>query len=139
MLAFAITVVFVVLASLHIYWAAGGRAGWRGGVPEVDGRPAFVPSTAATVAVAIALLLCAALVAGAGGLVSLPIAAAPTRWLSFALALAFLLRAVGDFRLVGFFKRVRGTQFARLDSVLYSPLCLALAAGVFVVAWRIPG
>jgi len=29
---------------------------------------------------------------------------------------------------------VRGTKFARMDSLLYSPLCLALAAGVAIVA-----
>lgn len=138
MLAFALAVVFSLLALLHFYWAAGGRAGWQGGVPEVDGRPAFTPSTAATVAVAVALLLCAALVAGAGGLAPLPLPAVLTRWLSFALALVLLARAIGDFRLVGFFKRVRGSRFARLDSTFYSPLCLGLAAGVFLVAWNAP-
>ena len=33
-------------------------------------------------------------------------------------AVVFLARAVGDFRYVGFFKRVRGTRFARLDTIL---------------------
>jgi hypothetical protein len=41
---------------------------------------------------------------------------------------------VGDFRLVGFFKRVRGNAFARLDTLVYAPLCLVLAVGVFYVA-----
>jgi hypothetical protein len=45
------------------------------------------------------------------------------------------LRAIGDFHLIGFFKRVRGTRFASLDTAVYSPLCLALALGVFVVAY----
>jgi len=43
-------------------------------------------------------------------------------------------RGVGDFRLVGLSKRVRGTRFARYDSFVYTPLCLALAAGIVVVA-----
>ena len=46
-----------------------------------------------------------------------------------------LMRAIGDFRYVGFFKRVRGSRFARMDTTLYSPLCLALAAGVAAVAF----
>jgi len=136
MLAFALAVVFALLALVHVYWALGGQAGWRGGVPEIDGRPAFTPSTLATAAVALVLLLCAVLVAVAGGLVQLGLPSGLTRWLAFALALVLLLRAVGDFRLVGFFKRVRGSRFARLDSAFYSPLCLALAVGVFIVAWN---
>ncbi len=52
----------------------------------------------------------------------------------FALAAGLLLRAVGDFRLVGFFTRTRGTVFARLDTPVFSPLCLVLSFGVFHVA-----
>ncbi|MNR60466.1 hypothetical protein D3C85_1819540 [compost metagenome] len=42
------------------------------------------------------------------------------------LALVFLIRAVGDFRWVGFMKQRRGSVFARWDTLLYSPLCLFL-------------
>ena len=57
-------------------------------------------------------------------------------WLSYALALGLLARAIGEFKYVGFFKRVRGSRFAQLDSLLYSPLCLLLAAGVAAVALK---
>jgi hypothetical protein len=43
------------------------------------------------------------------------------------LSVIMLLRFVGDFRSVGVFKRDRGTRFARLDTLYFSPLCLALA------------
>jgi hypothetical protein len=49
-------------------------------------------------------------------------------------AVVLVARGVGDFRLVGLFKRVRGTRFARLDSCVYTPLCFALAAGSVIVA-----
>jgi hypothetical protein len=55
--------------------------------------------------------------------------------MSYALALGLLARAMGDFNYVGFFKRVRGTRFARMDTLLYSPLCLALAVGVAAVTF----
>jgi hypothetical protein len=48
----------------------------------------------------------------------------------------FLLRAIGDFRYVGFFKRVHKTAFARNDSLIYSPLCLLLAALALCLALR---
>jgi len=68
-------------------------------------------------------------------LVSLPVPHSVLSWFTRALALVLLLRAIGDFRLVGFFKRIRGSRFARLDTVLYSPLCLALSAGVVAIGF----
>jgi hypothetical protein len=56
-------------------------------------------------------------------------------WGTWTLAALFLLRGIGDFRLVGFFKRVRGTRFARRDTRLYSPLCLALALAVVAAGY----
>jgi len=52
------------------------------------------------------------------------------------IAAAFALRAIGDFRYVGFFKRVRESRFARLDTFAYSPLCtlLALLIGFSAIA-----
>ena len=67
-------------------------------------------------------------------LVDLPVPATWLKWPSDALAIALLARAVGDFRLVGFFKRVCGTRRARLDSIAYAPLSLPFATGVFYVA-----
>jgi hypothetical protein len=44
------------------------------------------------------------------------------------LAIIFAARALGDFRFVGFTKSVRDSRFARLDTRVYSPLCVLLAA-----------
>ena len=49
-------------------------------------------------------------------------------WLCYALALGLIARAIGEFKYVGFFKKVRGSEFARTDTLLYSPLCLMMAA-----------
>ncbi len=46
------------------------------------------------------------------------------------------MRAVGEFKCVGFFQRVRGSRFATLDTLVYSQLCLLLAMGVVFVALR---
>lgn len=130
-----VSAAFVVLALWHFYMAMGGLASGAGGaVPSVAGKPVFVPSTGSTVAVGVVLLMFAALVAATAGLVPPPL---PTRWLvglSYALATGLLARTIGDFKYVGLFKRVRGTPFARLDTLLYSPLCLVLSLGVAGVA-----
>jgi hypothetical protein len=132
--AVVVVVVFGALSLVHFYWALGGAAGKLAAVPEVAGRRAFVPSAGATLVVAVGLAVCALLVAATAAIVRGPVPDGWLRGLSYALALGLLARAIGDFRLVGFFKSVRGTRFARLDSVAYAPLCLLLAVGVFYVA-----
>jgi uncharacterized membrane protein SpoIIM required for sporulation len=56
-----------------------------------------------------------------------------TAWL---IAAVFALRAIGDFRYVGFFKRIRDTRFARLDTLAYWPLCAVLAVLIGIAASR---
>jgi len=125
--------IFVLLSLWHVRMAFGGMAGESAAVPSVNGKPIFVPSRRSTLFVALLLLLFAALVAATAA-VRLGIPAAVLSWLSHALAAGLLARAIGEFRYVGFFKRIRGTRFAVLDTMVYSPLCLLLAAGVAAVA-----
>jgi hypothetical protein len=124
-------VVLAGLSAVHVYWALGGR---RGGVaaaiPTVDGRPLLSPSRGAT-------LLVAALLAVSAGLVVGGVAEWAPRLVyrvgCGGVGLVLLARAVGDRRFVGFFKRGRGTEFARRDTMLYSPLCLALGSVAVIV------
>ena len=134
-LALCVSFVFVALALWHFRMAARPARGSNGGaVPSVNGKPLFVPSARATIAVGLVLLLFAVLVAATAGLVQVGLSPRLLSWASFALALGLLARAVGEFKYVGFFKRVRGSRFATLDTLLYSPLCLLLAVGVALVA-----
>jgi hypothetical protein len=41
----------------------------------------------------------------------------------------FILRAIGDFKYVGFFKKIKDTEFAKADSKWFIPLCLTI--GIF--------
>lgn len=119
---------------LHLAWASGLRWGLASALPEVTGRPVLAPSRAATMAVAAALFAGGLLVLAHAG--ALP-AAPPRAWTRILLYIGtgvFALRAVGDFRLVGFFKRVRDTRFATADTFLYSPLCVAVAFGLWTLA-----
>ncbi|HKE13653.1 MAG TPA: DUF3995 domain-containing protein [Kofleriaceae bacterium] len=131
----AVGLVLALLAAIHLYWVAGGQWGRSAAVPEVDGRAAFEPGPGPTIAVAALLLLAAALVTCCAELWTLPMVPG---WLprlgTWGVAAVLAARAVGDFRLFGLFKRVRGTEFARRDSRLFTPLCVALAAGCALVA-----
>ncbi|HMS86662.1 MAG TPA: DUF3995 domain-containing protein [Nitrospira sp.] len=132
-IAIVLMTVFLSISLVHVYWAVGGRVGQLAAIPERDGKPVFHPSTIMTAVVALILALCAVLIAATGGLLALPLPEPALAWLTRALAVGLLLRAIGDFRLVGFFKRVRDTRFAQLDTVLYSQLCLMLATGCAIV------
>ena len=134
-IALPLVATFLTLALWHVYWLLGGRVGRDAVIPQVDGKPVFRPSAVATFMVAVALALCALLLAATAGLVPLPVSHTVLAWLTLALAFILLLRAIGDFRLVGFFKRIRGTRFARLDTAVYSPLCLLLAIGSSIVGF----
>ena len=130
---------FALLSALHLYWAAGGRIGAEAALPERDGAPLFQPGVASTLAVAGLLAFAALLVLAHGG--HWPANALPP-WVVRVgvpvVAVALLARAIGEFRYVGFFKRVRATRFARLDTRVYSPIALLLGAATAIVACSTP-
>lgn len=126
-IAAVVCLVLVALALWHVYMAFLPTGRESAAVPSVDGKPLFIPSRRATLGVGAALLFFAVLVAATAGLVGIGLSPVVLSWASYALALGLLARAVGEFRCVGFFKRVRGSRFARLDSLVYSPLAIAVA------------
>ena len=130
-LGFTFAVIASAIALLHFYWAAGNRRGASSAVPTRDGQPLFRPGALATASVGVALLLAAALSLEYTGVLALSLPPWLTSLGMWTLGVVFLVRAVGDFRYVGFFKRHTGTRFARLDTLFYSPLCLLLSALVF--------
>jgi Protein of unknown function (DUF3995) len=108
------------LSILHLYWAAGGRRGLDAAIPSVGGKPLFMPGKGACMVVALVLMIGAATPI-------LPFEPWLKSVLLRVMAAVFALRACGDFRHVGFFKRNRDSLFAFWDTRLYSPLCLVLA------------
>ena len=134
----------LAIGLIHFYWAAGGEAGKKMAVPEIRAagpggqhgqwKKAFTPSKPATALVGIALSLLAAIVIMRAGLLPPIVAPWVLQWAVSLASAVMALRAIGDFRLVGFFKRVRGSDFARMDTWLYSPLCVLLALGLAYVA-----
>jgi hypothetical protein len=132
--ALALAAAFALLSALHVVWAFGGKIASGSVIPVINGAPVFRPSVGTTLAVA-GLLAAAALVVLVRAGILLP--SFPPRLATFAtvvLGAILVLRAIGDFRLVGFFKSLRGTAFARWDNWLYSPLSLALGLAALWLA-----
>ncbi|MBB5362453.1 DUF3995 domain-containing protein [Deinococcus humi] len=117
------------IASVHVYWAAGGKVGLTAALPEADGGgPLFMPSPVMTLGVA----------AGLAGMsaAALDATSPRMRWPLRLTTLVFLLRAVGDGRTVGLTRQRTESRFARNDARLYTPLCLCLTALYGVLAVR---
>jgi len=133
-LAALIAVVFCLLSLLHIGWAVGFRAGTWQVLPERDGAPLFQPGPLSTLAVAALLFVAALLVTQRAGLGRELLPAALVEPGCWTVSVALVARAIGEFRYVGFFKRVRQTAFARMDTRLYSPLAFLLGVGTGMVA-----
>ena len=53
----------------------------------------------------------------------------------YALAIVLIIRAMGDFKYVGFFKTIKNTPFADYDTRYYSPLCLFLGLNILVIQY----
>ncbi|MDQ1911417.1 DUF3995 domain-containing protein [Paenibacillus sp. GD4] len=126
--AWVVGIILFAVSGIHLYWMAGGRKGALAAIPSIGSEAVFRPTKIATGIVAGALAVAGLFVLQLGGAVP-GLLVFPGWFMNYGgwtLALVFLIRAVGDFRWVGFMKQRRGSVFARWDTLLYSPLCLFL-------------
>jgi hypothetical protein len=124
-------------AAFHFYWGFGGQYGRHVAVPQrEDGTSLFVPTTTATLAVALALALMLVALAVYEMRLDLFLPRSLMRLGMSLLAVIFLIRGLSWHRYVGLFKTVRTTDFARNDTFLYSPGCIATGIGFLLLAWE---
>lgn len=126
--ALLLILIFTAISLLHIYWAFGGRWAAQAVIPELPGGQAtFKPGMVATLMVAAGLAIMALFIAAAQGWLNISfLNTSIIRYGYITLIVIFGLRAIGDFRYVGLFKRLRTTLFARNDTRYYTPLCLLI-------------
>ncbi len=130
------TLILLAISGIHFFWAFGGCWGADAAIPtNKDGKKALNPDIFATLIVAFGILAMALLHLEKVQMLSLPIPAWINTYGLKIIAGIFLLRAIGDFRYVGFFKKIKNTKFANLDTKYYSPLCLLLSINAFISAF----
>ncbi|WP_170863195.1 DUF3995 domain-containing protein [Pseudozobellia thermophila] len=119
--------VFFVLGGFHVYWLFGGVWAVERVIPTKAGGedlPA-IPRTA-TLIVGLVLILFAWMYLMKSGLVPVQVPKGIMNYGYWFIPSIFILRAVGDFNYVGFFKKIKHTAFAKADSKVFIPLCLAI-------------
>ncbi|PBC11826.1 DUF3995 domain-containing protein [Mesorhizobium sp. WSM3859] len=133
----ACSAVLLLGAGFHVYWGLGGRLGAGVSLPQrEDGSPAVKETAAGALLVGLVLALVFLLVLGFAGLIQLPVAHWLLKTAIILWSAIFTLRALSWSRYFGLFKRVKNTRFAKYDSLLYSPSCLLLGLGLFLLALR---
>lgn len=128
-LSILLSVILIGLGLIHFNWVIGGKFGFSESLPtEENGDRVLNPKKIDSAIVGIGLStfgIFYLLKAGIIGFNNLP------EWImkygNWIIPILFLLRAIGEFKYVGFFKRVKKTEFGKWDSRLFSPLCLIIA------------
>lgn len=129
-----VSLVLFFLSGIHIYWAAGGAWGIGAAIPTTaTGTVVLNPGPTACLLVALALASAGTFILQQAGILSFKLPGWLNDYGLYVLAAIFALRAIGDFKYVGFFKSIDGTSFGKMDTLYYSPLCLSLAVLMVVL------
>ena len=121
-LTIAVALAFFLEGALHLYWAATDSLPVEAVLPHEDGLPLLEPEPAVTVATGVLMWVAELIVV------------LPGTYLKLGLAALLFLRSLGELHYIGFFKKVRGSRYARLDTWVYSPLCLVQAVAILWIS-----
>lgn len=130
-----ITVILLnIISFFHIYWAFGGKVGLDKVLPTKDGVRLLNPTRALTFFVGIVLFG----FSGAAYLLYFDTASLGiVVYIGWMLSAIFFIRAIGEFNAIGFFKKIKNTEFAEYDTKYFSPLCLFLGVVFAILSVRI--
>lgn len=119
--------ILITLSGLHFFWATGGTWGFDNALPTTkEGNRILNPKKLDCGIIAIGLLIFAFLFMIRIDLLEIELQPQILTYSIWIIIAIFIVRSIGDFRYVGFTKKLTDTNFAELDSKLYSPLCLAI-------------
>jgi hypothetical protein len=119
--------IFLFLAVIHFYWGLGGKWGANASIPtKENGEKLINPKPADCFVIAIGLITFGVLVLVKSRLISMMLPSVILNYGIGVIASIFLLRAIGEFRYLGFFKKIKNTTFGQLDTKYYAPLCMII-------------
>jgi hypothetical protein len=130
--------ILLIISLLHVYWGFGGRWGMAQSLPTNEqGETVLKPNAMACFVVAFGLMGMSVYVFGFSEMINLPLPNLVSKYGIWVIAFIFLVRAIGDFKYVGFSKKIKKTRFAELDTRYYAPLCLYLGLTSFLIAFMV--
>ncbi len=127
MIGLLLSAIFLLLSAIHVYWGLGGKWGVDISVPTKENNEKVMnPTSLHCFVVAIGLFTFAFFTLIKIQLISFNLPSLIQNYGFRVISGIFLLRAIGEFKYVGFFKKIKLTPFGLLDTRYYSPLCLAI-------------
>lgn len=106
----------------------GGKWGLEKVIPttkEDNSKNIPIPKFA-TLIVAIVLMSFGLVYLMKSGFITVALPPITLKYVYWFIPAIFILRAIGEFKYVGLFKKVKNTEFAKADSNLFIPLCLII-------------
>lgn len=136
-IALLLFIIFQFLGGIHFYWVLGGKWGTGAVFPTKPGdkTPKF-PGAIPTTIVGIVLVSIGLFYIIRIGI--LPIAL-PDFLIQYGFKIItglFIVRAIGEFNYIGFFKKYKETKFGINDTKFYSPLCVLIAILTFIIDYN---
>lgn len=122
----SVCILFLV-SFLHVYWTFGGKWATNSVIPTKAGEKAFTPSVGMTLFIALLLSTAAIILLQQTNLVHFEVPNIIVQLGSWVCMIVFFIRVIGEFHYFGIFKRKKDTRFAKMDTVLYIPLCAFLS------------
>jgi len=119
---------------IHFYWACGGRYGFDASLPaDKSEKKLFIPGFLESSMVGVGLLVFGLFYMMKAGYQPFQMPEVVFKYVGWIIPSIFIIRAIGDFKYVGLFKRIKSTTFAKMDTNFFSPLCVFLGlAGMYV-------
>ncbi|WP_308990526.1 DUF3995 domain-containing protein [Mariniflexile litorale] len=117
----------MVLGIIHFNWLMGGEFGFSESLPtKENGERVLNPKKIDSAIVGIGLIAFGIFYLLKSGFIDYNSPEWIMKYGSWIIPIIFLLRAIGEFKYVGFFKSIKKTDFGKLDTELFSPLCLII-------------
>lgn len=135
------TIVLVAIGVLHLYWAGGGYFPGKDAnslaQTVVGGKSGMAMPPVLACLIVAGLLFIAAYVVSVVGNITPPLLSLELHKLAaYGLCTVLFLRGVGGFFDAQLRPAIKGSPYEKLNLVLYSPLCLILAALVLITVWN---
>ncbi len=139
-LAYINAIIFLLISSLHFYWAFGGSWAIQYTMPEEYKESFFNPKNKLKMAISTLIVACG-LIAFSWITISnhhdcgIPVSNYWVTILTRVIGTIFIIRAIGDFNHFGLFKNKSDSLFAKKDSRIFVPLCLYLGISSLLITF----
>jgi len=126
-LSILISIILIGLGVIHFNWVIGGEFGFSESLPTKEsGERVLNPKKMDSAIVGIGLTVFGLFYIFKSSLIAHNLPAWIMVYVGWIVPSIFILRAIGEFKYIGFFKRIKKTKFGKRDTMFFSPLCFLI-------------